>query len=80
MGTYEWYFVILQMQVEWRGHSEVVATLKPYLLSSKLFELLALTGGEDAKICSYMLGVLYVAVSAHLFLFVPTYAQGYKYW
>ena len=32
VGTYECYFVILWMQVEWWGNSEVVRTLKPYLL------------------------------------------------
>ena len=45
VGTYEWYFVILWIHVEWWGHSEVVGTLNPYLL----FELFALTGGGDAK-------------------------------
>ena len=28
MRTYKWYFVILWMQVEWWGHSDVVVTLK----------------------------------------------------
>ena len=30
--TYECYFRILWMQIEWWGHSETVRTLKPYLL------------------------------------------------
>ena len=32
VGICEWYFLILWMQVESWGHSEVVRTLKPYLL------------------------------------------------
>ena len=32
VGICEWYFLILWMQVESWGHSEVVRTLKPYML------------------------------------------------
>ena len=46
VGTYEWYFAIFWMQVEWWGHSEVVGTLKPYFLQSNSFEPF---GGGDGK-------------------------------
>ena len=32
VGTFKWYFVILWMQVEWWRHSEMVGTLKSFLL------------------------------------------------
>ena len=49
LGTHEWYFVILQMQVEWWEYHEGVETLKPYHIQKNLFELFALTGGGKAK-------------------------------
>ena len=44
--TYEWYFVILWIQVQWWGYHELVRTLKPYLMQKNLFELFALTGDQ----------------------------------
>ena len=50
MGIYEWYFVILRMQVQWWEYHEVVGTLKPYLMQNNLFELIALTVGGNARV------------------------------
>ena len=48
-GTYQWYFVILWMQVQWWAYYEVLGTFKPYLMQKNLFELFALTGGRNTK-------------------------------
>ena len=37
--TYEWFFVILEMQIQWWGYYEVVGTFKPYLIPKSLFQL-----------------------------------------
>ena len=39
VGTYKLYFIILQIQFQWWGLSEVIRTLKHYLLYSNLFEI-----------------------------------------
>ena len=36
VGTYEWYFVILWMQVQWWGYHEVFGTLKHHLMQKNL--------------------------------------------
>ena len=45
-----WMVLCLWMQVQWRGHTEEVRTLKPYLLLSNSFDLFALRSSGDANI------------------------------
>ena len=46
VGTYEWCFVILCMQLQCWGYHEVVGTLKPYHMQNIFF---ALTDRRDTK-------------------------------
>ena len=48
-ARYEWYFVILSMQVQWQGYHGILDTLTHYLMQKNLFEFFALSAGRDAK-------------------------------
>ena len=56
VGTYERYFVILWMEVQWWGYHEVVWTLKPY--AKEFVWTFVLTGCGDAKLQVWALTIL----------------------